>query len=241
MWARPARASAPRLPRMWRGLVAAVLVLGSAATAGLVDHEWKGTGVYWGEAAVVFITPPDALTPNTLSVISGSLISTAGIIQREVMGGPPKNRVVSESVTLLDQGVTDGVSVDLPNAGGQWANNFERPVLRVQSVNPDEKVALRRLESMVVQIQQALDRRQEEAGVSKANWITTQVTPGTISVVMRTGNQKRAAAAALLLGLLVTGSVAVLVDAAGHRRQRRRTAPAVAARSARYQVLQPAP
>ena len=78
MWARPARASAPRLPRMWWGLVAAVLVLGSAATAGLVDHEWKGTGVYWGEAAVVFITPPDALTPNTLSVISGSLIILLG-------------------------------------------------------------------------------------------------------------------------------------------------------------------
>lgn len=240
MWPGRAKRSMPWVPGPWRILVVAMLVLGSGATAGLVVHEWKGTGVYWGEADVVFITPPDALTPNTLSLVSGSLISTAGIVQREVMGGPPKNRVVSESVTLLDQGVTDGVSVDLPNAGGQWANNFERPVLRVQSVSPEEGVALRRLELMVGRIQQVLDRRQEQAGVSKANWITTQVTPGTISVAMRDGNQKRAAAAALVLGLLVTGSAAVLLDAAGHRRHRRRATPAVVATSTR-QVLQPAP
>lgn len=224
---------------LWRYLVIGVFVVGCATTAQLVHRAWNLPGFYWGQANVVFITPPNALAPNTLGVVSGSLISTAGIIQREVMDGPPKNRVVSESVTLLDEGVMDGVSVDLPNAGGQWENNFERPVLRVQSVNPDKQVAQRRLEQMVAQIQIAIERRQDEAGVLELNRITTQVTPSTITVGLREGDRKRAAASTALLGLLATGSVAVLADAVGHRR--RRADQRSGATAGPDRVLQPTP
>ena len=40
----------------------------------------------------------------------------------------------------------------MPNSGGQWARNFDRPVLNVQVIGPDEAQVRARLESVVAEI-----------------------------------------------------------------------------------------
>lgn len=205
--------------RLVAGLVRRVWVfgvIGLMATAGLVVKTAHEPGLYWGSADVVLLTPPSAKAPNTIGLVSGSLIATAGLIQRQVSGGPAASHVVSDDVTLLDEGVTSGVTVTLPNAGGQWANNFEKAVLHVQSVDPVESVALSRLRAMVASVQSALAARETEAHVQSEHRIGTDVTPSTLTVRHFTGKTGRSIAASGLVGLSATAAFMVFVDRRRH-------------------------
>lgn len=184
---------------------------------GLAQHTRTHPGVYWGAVDVVFVAPPTALSPNTLRVVSGSLIATAGLVQRQVMEGPDEAHVVSDSVTLLDEGIFSGYSVTLPNAGGQWANNFERPALHVQASDPDEGVALARLTNTVHHITSVLDARQTTAGVLPLNRITTRLSPANIGVAYYPGSRTRGTLSSVLLGLGMTIGAMTFAERRGNR------------------------
>ena len=183
-----------------------VALAGILLTLSMAQQARSAPGVYWGAVDVVFLAPPSALAPNSLGLVSGSLISTAGLVQRQVMEGPGPARVVSDSVTLLDEGITAGRRVTLPNAGGQWANNFERAVLRVQASDPREAVARQRLSDTVDEITSVLRTRQDEAGVLPAHRISTRLTPTTLVVTRYAGDPRRQTLSSLVLGLGVTAS-----------------------------------
>lgn len=213
--------------RLWWVTLAGLLL-----TAGAIFQAVNVPGVYWGQVDVVFLRPPAAKSPNTLSHSATRVIEAASVIQREVDGvaGP---RVVSDAVTLVDQGVTSGFSVRLPNAGGQWANNFNRPYLNVEVSSGTAEGARAELERVLDRIDQALADRQISAGVLPANRLTTLVTPAP-EVKYSAGLPRQAAAIVGLLGVGLTGAVLVLA-ARGVRRKKTHgppTAPAEAGTAA---------
>jgi hypothetical protein len=189
-----------------------VVVLGLGVTALSAFWVWNLPGVYYGRVDVIFLRPVTQIVPNGLSVNSQSVIATAGVVQREVSGGRPDSRVTSDQVTIVGQGIKEGVSVSLPNSGGQWANNFDRAVLIVQVADKTPQGAQERLRSTIAQINETLQRRQSEAEVQPDLFIRTKLSPQTPQVYYETGNSKRAVMATLLLGAALTWGALVLVE-----------------------------
>lgn len=214
-----------------------VTVLGVLVTAGLVYRVAHAPGLYFGSADVVFVMPSSEQIPNALGVYPGSLIATAGVIQREVSKGPDTAHVVSDDVTIVDEGETSAVSVTLPNSGGQWANNFEKAALHVQAVDPDQAVALDKLQSTVATIRATLAAREDAANVAADRRIRTEVSPNPLRVDLLSGERKRAIAASMALGLGATFALMVLVD----RRRRTRPPLRVPVRALRRRPRSPLP
>ncbi len=109
-----------RINRRWWVLVLIGLLLTSLATLIVRDHE----GAYSGRARVTFLAP-QPLRGNALAQTTSSLIALAGIVAHTTGGPGGDAQSVSDEVTLVGEGVTDGYSIRQPNAGGQWEYRFE--------------------------------------------------------------------------------------------------------------------
>jgi hypothetical protein len=181
----------------------------TAAALGWVSTSAK---VYYTQAYVVFLAPSQKDQPNTYRNISSSLIATAAIIGREINGpvGPPQP--VSDGVTIVDLGLNNGHLVRLPNSGGQWAYNYDRPVLDVQAAGPTAERARETLKQTVGLIRTTLDTRQQALGVPRAQMIDMTLSPPAPPVFEAQGSRSRALLATLVLGLVGTVASAVWVD-----------------------------
>jgi len=200
-----------------------LVVIGLALTAGVVFAVARDPGVYWAQTNVTFLQPPSTRYPNPLSAGSGSLIATAGLVEREVNNGTAAMATVSASITLVDEGVLDGTMIQLPNSGGQWAYNFARPVLDVQAVASTPNTVRQRMAKLQSSIQTTLDRLQDEAGVDTFDRITLQPSPIEINIRYSRGDPHRAAAVSTLLGVGLTIAAVVVVE---RRRRAHRSPPA---------------
>jgi hypothetical protein len=213
-----------------------VVVVGVLATMGSMYWITSAGGVYYGQVDVVFLRPVNAHVPNSLSTTSGSVIATAGIVQRQVAGGPEGAHVVSDGVTLAQEGVTSGQSVRLPNAGGQWANNFNRAELDVQVVDTTSEGANARMSEVLARIDASLAQLQATAKVDPSNAIRTGLNPITPTITHEPGNPKRALVMTLLLGALLTIGAVILVDRVLLRHSRRSSRPVAPPRHPRVRV-----
>ena len=139
------------------------------------------------------------------------MVATAGLVERLVNEGaqPP---ATSDMVTLLGRGVRDGTSVVLPDSGGQWAQNFDRPVLVVEVTGPSADDVAARLSAAVGEVEWTLERIQVEEGVRPRDRITTSMVPAEPRVRVEQGHRGAALGMTLLLGLLLTAVSAVSVD-----------------------------
>lgn len=193
--------------RRWAiGLIGMVLSYAGALAA------LTAPGVYQAKVDLILVTPASAAIPNTLGVSSGSLIAVAGMLQREVSGGPEEFRMASYEIGFLDQGITSGVSVRLDNRGGQWFDNFEIPMLHLESVDRREDVARTQMEAVIQQIQARLRAREDAKGVAPENRIAMRLSPEQYTVNYRVGERKRAAAATLVLGAGLTIAMSLFVE-----------------------------
>jgi hypothetical protein len=210
-----------------------VLVVGALVTAGLVLQVWTIPGVYHQEVNVLFLMPDRPQDTNRLTSVSDSLISFAGVVERVMNADARGSRVVSEEVNLATTGVRAGYSVRLPNAGGQWANNFNRPVLKIQATGPTPEAVRATVADVVSRINGEIDRLQDEAGVTAENRVATRLSPVQPNMSFSKGSRPRAAAMTVLIGIGVTLGAAVLLDGPlarlAERRRRRRTVEAAGA------------
>jgi len=165
--------------------------------------------LYTSRLYVYVLQPASPREPNALGATRSSVIKTAGVIER-VVQGTPSALVVSDDVSILDMGITEGTLVRLPNAGGQWANDFNTPALLVEAVDRTPELVEARMERAIEEIDVSLARLQADSGASLDYWMTTQQSD-IITVVPATGSEKRALA---YLGVLVAGGVLVGVTAA---------------------------
>lgn len=194
------------LAALYRGWY--VVLVGMVLTAALAHSVQTSRGVYWAHVEIFLVGPRAGYEPNAFIISPDSLIATAGLIQRDVTGVAATARVVSDAVTLPGQGVEAGTLTRLLNEGGQWANNFSRPVLDVQTVDATATGASLRMQKEVRAITARLETRQRNAGAPPEDWITVRLVPSIPQATYVHGDQRRGFAGALLVGALATmGSV----------------------------------
>ncbi|GHS87624.1 hypothetical protein AGMMS50218_09900 [Actinomycetota bacterium] len=207
--------------------------LGLLFTVAVLSGVLRTAPTYWAQVDVVFLAPASAANPNVLKVESRSLTATAGLIEREVNKGREKPAVSSSSVSLVGEGVRDGYSIRLPNSGGQWAYNFERPVLDVQVTGPDVADVRRRTTAAVDLIADTLRDRQLADGVAEENMITVETAPATAVVYEFAGDSRRAGVVVLALGTFLTVWLVTLWDRWSLRRLNRLRPPRTEAQGPR--------
>jgi hypothetical protein len=211
------------LRRRW---VVAVVGLLVTISAGLYVKQVPG--VYHQQVDVVFMWPavPENQSENTFQYGTASLIKTAGVIARVVSDRSAGAQTTSDTATLVGQGVTHGYSVRLPNSGGQWAYDFEHPLLSVESVGTSPAEVRATTAAAVARINAELARIQREEGVAPGLMVRTRLSPPTPVMSYGTGSRVRALAVSQLLGFGLTVTLVVGVDRAARRRAEIRAARA---------------
>ncbi|MCW2530014.1 MAG: hypothetical protein JWM76_4874 [Pseudonocardiales bacterium] len=195
----------------------AVALIGVLATGVAGEVAVKAPAVYWTQVQVIFLTPRSAVNPNGYQSGSQSVISTAGIVAIRVGSSSGSPSVVSDSVTLIGQGVRHGYGVRLPNEGGQWAYNFTQPQLDVQAVGSSPAEVTTTLNQTLKRINDEVTSIQADQHVATVNLITTKLSPPVPPMYEQHGSRTRAAAATLLLGI---GLTAAAINGIVHRRRR---------------------
>jgi hypothetical protein len=197
-----------------------IVGVGLVATFGALVFIHGHAGVYEARTGLVLVPAGASGKEIYLNPYHGrdySLIATAGVLANVVNEDIGSART-STSVPLSGRGVLDGYAVDLPNSGGQFAYDFDRPILDVQAVGPTPEAVRRNLATAVAAVNTALARLQKDAGVMPARRITTHSEPADPEVVHGRGRPTRALLAAMILGLGSTLAVVLVVD--DHRGRR---------------------
>ena len=209
-----ARAALAIRRRWWIAMLGTVLTLVAAFA---VQHA---PGVYYQQVNVVFMWPqPPQNKENTFQYGSNTLIKTAGVVARAVSGREGAT-TVSETATLAGQGIRHGWSVRLPNSGGQWAYDFEQPVLSVEAVGTTPAEVIATTSKAVTRIDAELSSLQREEKVPGWLMIRTRLSPPTPLMQYSQGSRTRALLVTLIVGSALTLTAVRLVD----RRLRRRSA-----------------
>lgn len=180
-------------------------------TVFFANHVTRQPGVYYADVKVVFLVPSSAANPNPLLSGTGGLTGVAGVIGKMVDPGAPSARVVSPLVTLADQGIRKGYSVTLPNDGGQFALNFDQPLLDVQVVGPTPTYVATTMQTLVNRIAADLSSLQSAAQVEPVNRITLSASPSSTEIFYLTGSRVRALATTIGLGVALTVAAMVFL------------------------------
>lgn len=177
----------------------AVGVLGLWLTAVGCWHVVSTPATYWAQANVVILTPTPPGGVNTFQVTQTDAITMASVVQRE-LAGHASTRVAADDVSIVGQGLREGSWIRLVNNGGQWANNFDQPVLDVQAVGRTRQDAAQQMTAALNGVERALLRRQQAAGTAEERRYTATVSPPNVAINVSRGYRGRALAAMVLLG-----------------------------------------
>lgn len=214
--------------RWWIALFGVLLTV---AAGNYVRHA---PGVYYQQVDVVFMWPqPPQNQENTFQYGSKTLIKTAGVVARAVEGARAGAATVSETATLAGQGIRHGWSVRLPNSGGQWAFDFEQPVLSVEAVGTTPAEVIATTTTAVSKVTGELVRLQRDEGVPATLMVRTRVSPPTSLVQYGGGSRTRALLISQVLGLGLTLTAVRLADMRLRRRNEKSGRPSAADRDRR--------
>ncbi|HTZ43830.1 MAG TPA: hypothetical protein VMB79_08190 [Jatrophihabitans sp.] len=218
-------ANRPERSRLARYVVLAVVLVGLLESCLLGYHAAKARGVFWSRVQVRFVSP-QLDNSNGLQYVAPAMIVVAGAVAKMIDPAPPV-RLATAEATLVGEGVRDGFSVQLPNTGGQWANQFISPYLDVQAVGPSPDEVTATTDRLVALIDSDLRTLQDRSGVTAHYRITTSLSPPKpLPIYYQKGSAKRAALATLALGIAITFSCAGLLGRAFAARSGRRRATA---------------
>jgi hypothetical protein len=187
-----------------RGSVVTVALLGIILTGIFGYRTGHKSGVYSAQVNVLLLPAAGSAAPNALADPPSDLISMAGLVARIVDPRAPSARAVSPDVTLANQGIRHGDSVTLPNYGGQWADNFTKPLLDVQAVGSSSTTVSQDVERLLAKINQTVTSLQDDAHVASRYRISTQLNPSNVQIYYDAGRRTRALAVTLALGLVLT-------------------------------------
>lgn len=182
--------------RRWRAIL-----LGLLLTVPFGAYALMVPGVYSMQVDVVFMNPHGPADANSFGWGGQSLISTAGVVARVVGGTDASQQPVSDRATLPGIGVRHGYSVRLPNIGGQWAYNFEQPLLDVEAVGSSPSEVQATMARTVERINDELTGLQRAQGVGPDEMIRTRLSPPNPQLRYNNGSRVRSFAAVLVIGL----------------------------------------
>jgi hypothetical protein len=196
--------------RAGRLVSAAIVVLGAVATIAFAAHVARKPGVYYSEVQLFVLSPRSAAYPNTIVNGSQDTTAIAGALAKMTDPSAPQAEVVSPTVTLVDEGIRNGYRVTLPNDGGQFAVDFDQPLLDLQAVGPTAQQVQSTITALESRINRGLSHLQARAHVSRFNLIRTQPTPSTPQVAYLTGSRPRAIATSCAIGVGLTAAALYL-------------------------------
>ncbi len=199
-----AATNAPAAPVRRRLLVLALAIGGLVMTALATSAVGSAQGVYVGKVEVVVHLPRTLAVPNPLATSNQEAVRFAALVAEVATNGEEVPRVTNQSLTLADQGLRHETMISLVNLGGQWANDFSRPFIRVEAVDESPQGVSRRLEEGIARVTRALDRLQDDAGVPPRTRATASSVPAVPQVRYAPTHRERAMVATALLGLLLT-------------------------------------
>ncbi|MCW2540864.1 MAG: hypothetical protein JWN95_2589 [Frankiales bacterium] len=199
----PRNTTIGRRRRKLNGVTAVVLLAGLVATFAMSYRMAKTPGVFWTRVQVRFVSP-QLDKSNGLQYVPASMIVVAGAVGK-MIDPDPQPRLATAEATLVGEGVRNGYSVQLPNTGGQWANQFIDPYLDVQVVAPTQDEVNARTSRLVSEINQDLLTLQNGSTVPHRFLITTSLSPpAPLPIYYQKGSAKRAGLITLILGLGIT-------------------------------------
>jgi hypothetical protein len=154
------------------------------------------------ETVDVVLLRPAVLGHNAYVKQSPSLVQLTGVVARAIEGGAGGAQVVSSGVTLANEGIKDGFSVEQPNSGGQWDDNFESPTLVVQAIAPTPSKAKANMAAALDAIDDALTRLQDDQDVASVDRVRVSLTPVKPQLYVEQGSSVRALAATALVATI---------------------------------------
>jgi hypothetical protein len=187
-----------------RFVVAAVALTGIALSGLATARVGAAPGAYVGQVEVIVHPPRTAWEPNPIATVNQNAISFAGLIAEVATGGVEIPRVTSQSLTLADQGMRHQTVISLVNLGGQWANDFSRPFIRIEAVDSSAAAVQQRLSGGVAQVERAMTELEQGAGVAATARASIEPVPATPLIGYEGTHRPRAMAMTLLLALLLT-------------------------------------
>ncbi len=196
-----------------------VLALVATVTGIAILLSARVPGVYWTQVDVVFLPPKSA---NALEDQNTSIVQFAAVIERAFNGTQDAVSTASSSGTLYGEGVRSGWQVSLPNNGGQWQNNFNRPSLSIEVVESSPRTVSAVAASLSGRVGRLVQQRQEGIGIAPENRVTTIESPDSPVVRYVQGSDTRAAIAHTALGLVIGVLAAVQFDRLLARSPKRR-------------------
>ncbi|MGY3567068.1 hypothetical protein [Sinomonas sp. RB5] len=169
-----------RFPRHWTPLVAAALVL-----AALVVAVKNPDRVYWAKTEVVFLYP--GLAPVSTTFVRGTdaLVNFAELVRLKVAERDQEGETVAamSGGTLSGAGFRRGVSVILPNMGGQWTKSYSEPRLSVEVVDTDPGRVRASMLIVLGAISSAARDLQIQVSTPRDAMVTVTTIPQSIEVV----------------------------------------------------------
>lgn len=209
--------------RRWYVLVAVLLMF-----VPLAVHAESVRGVYWAKFDVVFLLPPGASNNNALRNGASNIVFYAALIERQFSATHDLVPVKTNGAPLYGTGIRSGTAVYLPDAGGQWQSNFNRPSITVEVVGESEAEATTLAESAAAEIRAMALKPQADLGVDERAYITTTTNPELPTMAYVDVRNQRAVVGIALLALGLGLALAVQVDKAAAllaRRQRSEEVP----------------
>lgn len=198
-----------------------VVVLGVGLTVWGIAGSWPERPVYSARASVVFLWPGSLPLARTNDGGVGPLVNFTAMVRR-ALPSDDSQALASTSFggTLAGAGVRSGYTVELPNAGGQWAKSYDEPRLDVEGVGASEQEAVAHVRSVMTSVNATASSLQTRLAVLPGHQITLSWTdPIEVTVLSSTAATRARGAAALGgAGTMVTVMVSVAVDRLRPRR-----------------------
>jgi hypothetical protein len=188
----------------------AIVAIGAVLTLFGLWYTHSRPGVYQVRIGMILAPANPAIGANPLLGREYSIIATAGVLVS--VAGQHSEARTSSSVTLAGKGVKDGYSVDLPNKGGQFAFDYDRPIIDIQAVGMSEQAARSNLDEAMSEVTTALAELQDAEAVPAAGRLTLHPSPAEVEVGYSRGRPTRSMVAVLVLGMALTLTAVIVVD-----------------------------
>lgn len=193
--------------RRWYVVVAVLMLF-----VPLALHANSVRGVYWMKYDVVFLLPAGASDNNALRNGASNIVFYAAMIQRQYASTHKVVKVQTNGAPLYGSGVRSGVSMYLPDTGGQWQSNFNRPAITVEVVGETEAEANLLASTTAREIREMALKPQADLGVVPKAYISTTTNPERPAAGYVDVRNKRAVGAIALVAFGAATGLAVLVD-----------------------------
>ncbi len=196
-----------------------MLLVGAIATCVAVVVAFQAVGVYTARTSIT-LTPPAgwAVAGNTFTDSAASLVGFAKLVEESLPGAQTGQLFAVADTPLYGSGIRDGAVVYVPNYGGQWSPNFNRPTLIIDVVAPTSAQVEERVLALTDEIVTRMDELQDAQGVVADQRIAWYASPASPEVSYVGPDRARALGGIALLGGGLTVVVALVLDLILRRR-----------------------